>query len=485
VIRKVLRKTLSVLASAWLAVGTLTFVGLWAMVATAVPQGAAGTFGVAAWAKAHPALEPVVNVLGLHQAFTAGLFLVCVALLGISTVVCSWRRTKTAYLRARTLRAAARADAASIAGEHELAIVLAPDAAPAETLPVAQEALAQLGVRTKLGTGVLSAVSPWWSVWGSAVFHWALVALMLFVLVGTLQRSDGLMAVSVGQTKPDAPASYGELVTGPLHSWSGVDRSFRVDALDPDLKLGGVDRGAVPTVSVLDATGKVVKTQLVYPNMMLHEGTVAINCPAVGLSADIGLESTGGVEIARSYEPIDFSQTATEGTVPVGLLGIFDNSGAVEMRIAVTVPLDKRNGQFGEWIPSVPRAHIVVYAADGATLVDTVIKPGETAELPGGGSLKLLGIGWYARLSIVDDWSTPFIYTAMIIALLGLSISLLARQQIVLAAVVDGPDGPALALRMRLWRNVPTTRADIETVLTEALGGGTDVPASDDKEIGS
>jgi len=66
VIRKVLGKTLSVLASAWLAVGALTFVGLWAMVATAVPQGAAGTFGVAAWAKTHPVLEPVANALGLH-----------------------------------------------------------------------------------------------------------------------------------------------------------------------------------------------------------------------------------------------------------------------------------------------------------------------------------------------------------------------------------------------------------------------------------
>jgi hypothetical protein len=485
VIRKALRKVLNALASAWLAVGTLTFVGLWGIVATAVPQGEASSLAVAAWAKAHPVFEPVVRVLGLHQAFTAWLFLACVALLGVSTVVCSWRRTKTAFPRARALRAAARANAASLAGESEFTIMLAPDAARAEALPAAQEALAELGVRTKMGEGVLRAVSPWWSVWGSAVFHWALVALMLFVLVGNLQRSDGLMGVSVGQTKPDAPASYRVLSTGPLHSWASVHRSFRVDALNPDLMLGGVDRGAVPTVSVLDAAGTVIKKQLVYPNMMLHVGALSINCPAVGLSADIGLESTAGVELGRSYEPIDFSQTATDGTLPVGLLGIFDRSGAVQMRIGVTAPLDKRNGQFGEWIPSVPRAHIVVYAADGATVLDTVIKPGEAVKLPDGRWLKLLGIGWYARLSIVDDWTTPYIYAAMIIGLLGLSISLLARQQLVLAPVVDGPDGPALAVRMRLWRNVPTTRAEIEAALTEALRGGTDVPASDDKEIDS
>jgi len=485
VIRTALRKILDTLASAWLAVGTLAFVGLWGIVATAVPQGAPNSLPVTTWAKANPVIEPVANALGLHQAFTAWLFLACVTLLGVSTVVCSWRRTKVAYLRARALRAAARESADSLAAERDLAIVLAPDVAPAEALHAAREALAELGVRTKVGEGVLRAVSPWWSVWGSAVFHWALVALMLSVLIGNLQRSDGLMGVSVGQTKPDAAASYGVLTAGPLHSWNGVHRSFRVDSLDPDLILGGVDRGAVPTVSVLDAAGTVLKTQLVYPNMMLHVGALSINCPAVGLSADIAVESTARVELGRSYEPIDFSQTATDGTVPAGLLGIFDQSGAVQMRIGVTVPLDKRGGRFGEWIPAVPRAHIVVYALDGSTLVDTVIKTGEAAQLPGGGSLRLLGIGWYARLSIVDDWTTPFIYAAMIIALLGLSISLLARQQIVLAAVVDGPHGATLALRMRLWRNVRTTRAEIEAALAAALSGGSAVPASDDKEIDS
>jgi len=485
VIRSVLRRVTSFLASAWLAVGTLTFVGLWGIAATGVPQGAADSSAVEIWAKAHPVLEPVVGLLGLHQAFSAWLFLACVTLLGISTVVCSWRRAKSAYGRARALRTAARADSESLVEGHDLTVALVPALGPSDALTVALEVFAGLGIRAKAEDGVLRAVSPWWSVWGSAVFHWALVALMLFVLVGNLQRSDGLMGVSVGETKPDAPASYRVLTVGPLHSWSSVHRSFRVEALDPDLVVGGVDRGAVPTVSVLDAAGAVVKTQLVYPNMMLHVGSLSINCPAVGLSAEIGVETSAGVELGRSYESIDFSQTATDGTLPAGMLGIFDQSGAVRMRIAVTVPLDRRNGQFREWIPSVPRAHIVVYDLDGTTMLDTVIKPGETAPLPDGGALKLLGIGWYARLSIVDDWTTPFVYAAMIIALLGLSISLLARQQLVLATVVDGPDGPKLVLRMRLWRNVSTTRAEIDAALVAALSGSSVVSALEEKETRS
>jgi hypothetical protein len=236
---------------------------------------------------------------------------------------------------------------------------------------------------------------------------------------------------------------------------------------------------------VLDANGAVIKTQLVYPNMMLHVGALSINCPAVGLSAGIAVESTAGVELGRNNEPIDFSQTATDGTLPVGQLGIFDQSGAVAMRISVTVPLDRSNGQFGEWIPKDPRAHVVVRTVDGAVVLDKVIKPGEVAQLPGGVALRLLGIGWYARLSIVDDWTTPYVYAAMIIALLGLSVSLLARQQLVLAAVAEGPDGPVLAVRMRLWRNVPTSRDDIKAALAAALGGAGEASATEDKESDS
>ena len=38
-------------------------------------------------------------------------------------------------------------------------------------------------------------------------FHWALLLLMVAAFVGTLQRSEGSMAIAVGETKADVPAS--------------------------------------------------------------------------------------------------------------------------------------------------------------------------------------------------------------------------------------------------------------------------------------
>jgi cytochrome c biogenesis protein ResB len=474
-IRKVWRRIERFLTSAGLVIGLLVFVGLWSMAATFVAQGEASIPSVAAWATANPAVESVVRTIGLHQAFTSWVFLVCVLLLGLSTALCAWRRTKVAIRRSRMLRKAAIADGQPAAASHDLEIPCDPDLSGPEVLSIASETLGRLGIRAKRRDDVLAAVSSPLSVWGSPVFHWALLALMLVILTGNLLRSDGLMGIAVGQTKADAPSSYGVIHTGPVHDWSRVQRSFRLDTFEPDFKTGGIDRGPTPTVSVLDGAGNVVITQRVYPNMMLHSGSLSISAPACGLSATISLVNTSGVEAGRSIQLVDFSQTTTDGTVPVEYFTVAESSGKPLLQGGVEVPLDRVGGRFRQGIPSEPKARVVMYSPEGAQVLDSVIKPGEEVALPTGGRLRLIDIGWYSRLSIVDDPTTPLLYVAMAVAMIGLAVAALARQQLLVARVVTGPDGSKLAVQLRLWRNVPTCRAEIAAELAQALG-------SDEKE---
>ena len=126
-------------------------------------------------------------------------------------------------------------------------------------------------------------------------------------------------------------------------------------------------------------------------------------------------------------------------------------------------------------MPENPSAHVVVRDSDGAVLTDQTLQLKDAMEVPGGQRLRLLSVGWYSRLAIVDDWTTPLLYAVMIIGLLALAAAAVMRQQIVLAGVVNGPEGARLVLRMRLWRNVPTNRSEIESALARAL-------CSDDKE---
>ena len=471
VIRVAVRRAVRLLASARLATLLLAFIGAWSVVATFVPQGSDSEPLVSAWASAHPLIEPVARGLGLHQAFAAPVLTVCVLALAVSTALCAWQRTKAAMARGHALRGALAAEKQGLAARHDLEIACDPDLSEPEVLSIASETLRRLGIKTKPQDGVITAVSPSWSAWGSPVFHWALFALIVVLLLGNLSRSSGLMGVAVGQSKIDQPSSYGLMSAGPLRDWPGVQRTIRVDALDLHFRTGGVDRGPTPTVSVLDAQGKVLKSQRVYPNNTLNVGSLTIYPADYGLTATVSLVDKSGVEAGRSVQFVDFYAKADSGTAPVGFLKVSDAAGNAELRVYVSVPLDRVAGGLAGRLPTTPAARVLVTSLDDAPVLDQVLHPGEELALPTGSRLRLIDLGYYARLQVVSDPSIPALYAGLIVAVIGLGVAAFARQQIVSATVMTTPDGAKLAVRLRLWRNAASSRSEIETELTRALSG--------------
>lgn len=465
-IRSVLRRIATVLGSAKLALWLLVFVGAWSMLATFIPQGDPAVPEVAAWATAHPAIDSIVRFLGLHAAFSALLFRLAVVTLAVATATCAWRRTKVAIARMRTLRRAADMDAESLTADHDLEIVCHPGLSEADVLLKAAGAFAHLGIRTRQRGLLLTSVSPGWAVWGSPVFHWGLVTLMLVLILTGFLRSEGLMGVAVGDTKPDVPASYGVLEAGGLRDRQNAQRSIRVDAFDTDYRTGSIDRGPVPTVSVLDGAGDVVKSQPVYPNNPLQTGSLTIHANEFGFAAKLAVLDQGGVVRGRAVQLIDISEETSGGTVPVEPLSLTDDEGN-QLVVAVTVPMERRDGQLT--VPQERVARVEVFAADGTPLMDEVIARAGEIVLPTGSTLRLDDLGYYARLSVVDDPAIPFLYVALAVAGIGLTLVVVARQQLVLIAVLKSDDGPVLVAKMRLWRNVPTNREEIERALSEAL----------------
>jgi cytochrome c biogenesis protein ResB len=472
VIRAAWRRLVRFFGSAVLATWLLAIVGIWSVLGSLVPQGASSATTVRAWAVANPVLEPVVSAIGLHQAFASPLFTVCILVLGLSTALCAWQRTKVAIGKARTLRKSALADGTSVAASHDLEIACDPALGGAEALSVAAETLARIGIKTTRRDDLLAAVSPSWTVWGSPVFHWALLALILTLIGGNLFRSQGLMGVAVGQTKADVPDSYGTFSAGALHDLGRVDRGIRVDSLEPHFVSGGIDRGPTPTVSVLDASGKVIKTQRVYPNMTLKAGSLTIYPDNYGLSVALSTVTSSGVGSGRGFLFADFSVEPTTATVPLEPLSVSDSAGKQTYLVSATVPLDIKGLVVSRRVPASPTAKIVVSTPDGRQVLTRTIAVGEQIALPEiGTSLRLDGVGYYARLSIVDDWSIPLLYAALAAAMVGLTTAAAVRQQIVLATIIEGPDGLKVAVKVRLWRNASSSRSEIEDELTRALGG--------------
>lgn len=472
------RRIVRLLTSPRLATVLIALVGVWAVLASFVPQGAADSAMVTEWAGGRPGLAALTGAIGLHHAFSAPIFLACVALLGVCTIACAWQRTLVAAKRTRVLRAAAASPDAEPDARADLAIACREGMAAEDALASAADVLGVLGIRVRRHGRGLSAVSPAWSVWGSAVFHWALVALIAVIALGNLARSSGQIGLAVGQTKPDEPASYGMLKEGPLHTFAG-GRAIRLDAFDVSYETGGVDRGPTPTVTVLDSAGEVIETQLVYPNKTLKTGSLTIYPYDYGLSATVAILDESGAEVQRSTQLIDFSSTAEGGTAPVDALVLRDTAGDVQYRMFLSVPLDAaEGGGLAARLPGAPRARVVITDAGGEAALDETIEPGEGVPLPGGGVLGLADVGYYARLQLVDDPSIPLLYAAAIVAMLGLGAATLVRQMWLLAWIAEEDGACVLKIRMRLWRALTTSRSEIEAELARALGPADEGSAS-------
>jgi cytochrome c biogenesis protein ResB len=454
------------LASPRLALGLMLYLGFYSFLGTLVAQGLATDKSVVAWAMAHRGWEPVVGALGLHRAYISPLFLVPMLLLGASTAVCAWRRTTVAAARFRALRTLR---GKSTTAAFKPSFTVAAPAIPAEqALTIAETTLRALGWRTRrTGSTLTYASNPLVTV-GSPLFHWALVALVVILGVGSLFRASGLMGVPVGESVPNAPASYRVLTAGPLHQWAAQPDTIGVESFELDYKYGGIDRGASPKVVVRSADGRVLKTQYVYPNSPLKYGSLIIHPNDYGLAATFVLTDTKGTELSRSSTLVDFDASSTAGTAP-GELVLSDSRGQDAVRVAVSFVVPHDNGVLVPVLPRRPEAIVRFVAADGSLIGTDTLKVNDAFKFADGSALRFVGANYYARLSVVSDASVPALYTALMLALVGVTIALLFSQKALVATVSDDVDGAQVAVMVRTWRHGGAGASEIQQALLRAF----------------
>jgi cytochrome c biogenesis protein ResB len=326
-----------------------------------------------------------------------------------------------------------------------------------------ESALAGLGVSGARRGDVFVAASSPWSVWWSPLFHWALVLIFCTLAVGSLFRAEGLMGVPEGESIKDEAAAYRVLTVGPLHSWSATDRRILLNGLRLDYAADGMNRGTSPDVSVLDGSGAVLARQVVYPNNALHYGSLTIHSSAWGLSPKFELLDQGGRTLGVSSAILDFPSRPTGSTDP-GDIEFTGADGQVALVARVTMPLE-RNVTVAEAMAANPKVRVELLTPEGKNVGGGTLSEGEKLKLPDGSSLRLARVGFYARLSVVDDPTIPLLYASLLAALVGVAFALLARQRLIVVEYCRHDDEPRLEAFTRLWRNAGVTAKELEDAL--------------------
>ncbi|HET6350962.1 MAG TPA: cytochrome c biogenesis protein ResB [Coriobacteriia bacterium] len=437
-----LRRALRFLESPRLAIVLLVYLASASAIATMAAQGAQRSAVYSAWYFVGPAL----------------------LLLG-STAACAMRRTRVSAARLKQVRALEPETAARLARQRGRDVGTAQGEG---SLGAAAVALRELGFRQARVQGrVVVAQSSAWALMASPVFHWLLVSLLIVVLFGRMARAEGLMGVPVGGERPNIAASYGVIDAGALYRWPSAPLRIAVPSFEVDYVSDGIDRGPTPFVKLLSADGSVLAAGKVYPNNALTHNGVMIHASDYGLSPKISLVTPGGEVVATQQLIADFDPNAALRIAPAETV-LTDAAGKASVRLSVQLYPERRSGRVVKLVPKSPKALLVATDAEnGSELGRATVTRGGALQLEQG-SVRFDSVGYYARISVVDDRSVGALYFLFFAAIAASAVALLTTPRF---AVVAVDEAGVVRVHVRFYRPSAVTPADVYDALRSVLGG--------------
>ena len=394
--------------------------------------------------------------LGLLSAFTTPVFLVLVGMLTASTAACAWGRTRISLTRWVSRGTVTDAMVRQLRERPHFSVT-GDDA----TVERAAVALRSLGMRVRSGPQMAEGVAGRAGVLGSPIFHWALVVLFISVSLGQLTRSEGQMGIPVGGSRPELAGSYGTIATGKLFGkHSGL--TIAVPRIEKRNVIDGIDREPAPEV-VLSDNGRVLRRQLVYPNNPLRFGAFTIHRGPFGFSLPTSVETSSGRSLGDLVLFVDTFDGIGLGAKPqtVDLIG---KNGSFEVTLTL-VPMKDRLGT--TLLTTAPSMQVKVESSvlESATMA---LAPG-TVALPDGLVLKLGSVGNYARVGVVRDASVLWIYAMLVLATIGLTLTMAVPYRVVWVMRADDSQGPRLNVIVVQARRDPIFAARVEQVLCKEM----------------
>ncbi len=435
-----------------------------------VPQRSLNPVQVRDFTAQHPALAPVLDRLWLFDVFASPWFAAIYLLLFVSLVGCLVPRIR---LHAKALRGAPPAVPQAlrrlpVSERWETALP------PEQVLAGARRALRRGRWRTAQRETGLSAEKGHLRETGNLVFHVSLVALLVGVAVGAFTGFKGTVLVKEGDGFANTVIAYDDVTPG---------RRFSADRLEPfsftlrDFRATYTEDGKALTFDAdlgwSRGPGEPQQAYGLRVNEPLEIGAAKVYLIGHGYAPRVLVRDRAGHELRQTVPclPQD-GRFVSNCTIKVPNAVTPDGKAdqmAFEGVLTPTTVQDPETGRVSSVHPAAddPALTVIGYRGDlgldsGETQsvyeLDTQsltplpgpaqgLRPGQTWELPGGGSLTFEGTTEWATFQVTQDPGKVVVLWASIALVAGLLLSLFVRRRRVWVRASAAPagEGPAPA----------------------------------------
>lgn len=389
----------------------LLYLTVFFIIGTLLPYGGPESDTVRQWAERNPTLNRIVEPLGLHDPYTTPWFIVPALWLALSTCACALERTLGA-LKVYRERVLITHGIASRLGEHPDARLLAPVGvdAPHEVLEIAERALKGLRMRARRGPVVLTAHAHALGLAGSPLFHVALGLLFVFATAGWLTRFEGGFYAARNRPVRELATSYLPGASkGALFGDRHTGYEFTVTDVIAEHTVDGVVVGTAARLMVKDGD-RVLADTLVHTNRPLHIGSMLVHHlkDRIGLAAVLSIEPTGG------GAPLENEAFFPKDPADPARIGPW--TGEVTLADGRTYPvrLDPRPAE---------EVTVTVGIPGSVDATSAVLGEGDAMTLPDGSRLRVLDLTRYAEITVVHDWSVPWLYAMFALGSIGVALT--------------------------------------------------------------
>ena len=494
--REMLRWTWRQLTSMRTALFLLLLLAIAAVPGSLVPQSGVDARAVEAYRIAHPDLAPWLDRLGAFSVYTSPWFSAIYLLLMVSLIGCIVPRTivYARAVRARPPKAPKNFDRLPASATFETT------ASADEVMAAGRRALGR--ARVDVVENEVRAESGHLRETGNLIFHISVVAVLVGVAVGALYGYRGSAIVTEGDGFSNALTQYDDFGSGALFNPDDLPPfSMQVAAVDARFQMSGPQRGAprlfaargeYETLPHDGGPGQAPRPFDIQVNHPLQVGGTSVFLVGQGYAPVIKVTDAQGdvaFEDAVPFLPSDGTYTST-GVVKVpdaqpkglGFQGFFlptaVSTGKEEAPVSAfpaaanpLVGLFVYSGDLG--VDDGTPQSVYVLDKDKLTQEKNVdgtpfrvsLSPGQVADLPGGGTIELIGVKQFARLQISSAPLVQVPLIAIAVGVLGLILSLSIKPR--RTWIRTRPNGSRTVVEVAVLDRVP--RGDLPSDLNAFL----------------